>query len=66
MTMTHWTPQRKIALLLAIDYELLSPAEALERFTLSSEELASWRRLLTKAGLPAMRSTRLQFFPEAR
>lgn len=62
----RWTPQRKTALLLAIDYDLISEAEATHRFALSREEVASWRRQLGTAGLPAMRSTRLQLFPECR
>jgi hypothetical protein len=66
MTTQRWSPQRKTALLLAIDYDLITAADALDRFALSSDELASWRLKMSTAGLPAMRSTRLQLFPECR
>jgi hypothetical protein len=66
MDTNRWSPQRKTALLLALDYDLLSIAEARTRFDLSKEELASWRRQLGAAGTPAMRSTRLQLYPECR
>ena len=58
----RWTPQRKAVLLLAIDYQLLSVAESLERFALTEEELASWRRALGRHGVPGLRATRLQIY----
>ena len=66
MPTQRWSPQRKTALLLAIDYDLITAEDALDRFALSSDELASWRLKVGAAGLPAMRSTRLQLFPECR
>ncbi len=57
----HWNPQRKAALLAAIDYELLSIGEVRARFALSDEELA-WRRDVAAHGVLALRSTRLQIY----
>jgi hypothetical protein len=66
MATDRWSPQRKAVLLLAIDYDLLSIAEASIRFAVSNEELAAWRRQFGRHGVPAMRSTRLQLYPECR
>lgn len=63
----HWSPQRKTALLLAIDYRLIAPDEAGARFSLSAEELDSWRREQRAHGLGGLRVTRLQcYHPERR
>lgn len=62
----RWSPQRKAALLLALDYDLISLKEAGARFVLSPDEVESWRRQLSRAGVRALRSTRLQHFPECR
>ena len=59
---SRWSPQRKAALLLALDYALLSEAEVGNRFWVSDEELAAWRRDLGAYGVPGLRSTRLQIY----
>ena len=44
----------------AIDGGLLSLQDARERYRLSSEEIADWRRSLDRAGLPGLRVTKLK------
>ncbi|MGN7932906.1 CtrA inhibitor SciP [Sphingopyxis sp. 22461] len=56
----HWVGRRKAELLAAIDGGLLSEREACERYRLSAEELAAWRRSVDRAGIPGLRVTRIQ------
>lgn len=56
----HWVSRRKAELLAAIDGGLLSQSEACERYRLSVEELAAWRRSVDRAGIPGLRVTRIQ------
>jgi hypothetical protein len=56
----HWVSRRKAEVLAAVDGGLLKPGEACERYRLSPEELAAWRRSLDRAGLPGLRITKGQ------
>ena len=56
----HWVSRRKAEVLAAIDGGLLSESEACERYRLSAEELAAWRRSISRAGIPGLRITRAQ------
>ena len=56
----HWVSRRKAEVLAAIDGGLLSESDARERYRLSVEELAAWRRSIDRAGIPGLRITRLQ------
>jgi hypothetical protein len=56
----RWTIRRKAAVLNAIANGVLTREEALERYQLSEEELASWQQTYEAHGLPGLRSTRLQ------
>ena len=57
---TYWVSRRKTEVLAAIDGGLLSLQDARERYRLSSEEIADWRRSLDRAGLPGLRVTKLK------
>ncbi|WP_447929876.1 CtrA inhibitor SciP [Sphingopyxis fribergensis] len=57
---TYWTARRKAEVLAAIDGGLMDFQEACARYSLSSEELGAWRRLLDRAGVPGLRITNRQ------
>lgn len=57
---TYWVSRRKAEVLAAIDGGLLSLQDACDRYRLSAEEVASWRRSIDRAGLPGLRVTKLQ------
>ena len=46
----RWTAQKKVALLAAIDHQLITDAEAEWRFALSAEELRAWREKISSGG----------------
>ena len=56
----RWTPQRKAAVVTLIARGDLTEAEALERFRLSPEELASWRARDAAHGTAGLCITKLQ------
>ena len=56
----RWVSRRKAEVLAAVDGGLLNLGEAYERYRLSPEELAAWRRSLDRAGLPGLRVTKSQ------
>ncbi|MBO9695020.1 MAG: DUF1153 domain-containing protein [Sphingopyxis sp.] len=57
---TYWVSRRKAEVLAAIDGGLLSLPDACDRYRLSAEEVAAWRRSIDRAGLPGLRVTKLQ------
>lgn len=57
---TYWVSRRKAEVLAAIDGGLLSLQDACDRYRLSAEEVAAWRRSIDRAGLPGLRVTKLQ------
>lgn len=59
-TTTYWVSRRKAEVLAAIDGEMLSVNEACERYRLSLEELAAWRRSFDRAGIAGLRVTKVQ------
>ena len=59
---TYWTARRKAEVLAAIDGGLMDFQEACARYSLSSEELGAWRRLLDRAGVPGLRITNRRAF----
>jgi hypothetical protein len=56
----RWTPSRKVDLVEAIAAGFLTVEDALVRYRLSADELASWREALQKAGPDGLRVTHLQ------
>lgn len=59
-TTTYWVSRRKAEVLAAIDGGILSITEACERYRLSLEELAAWRRSIERAGIAGLRVTKVQ------
>jgi transposase len=58
---SRWIARRKAEVVAAVDGGLLSISEACERYQLSLEEFASWRRAVEREGLPGLRASRAQF-----
>ena len=56
----RWVVSRKAAVVRAIKHGLLSKEEALKRYSLSEEELASWQSAVEKFGEIALKATHLQ------
>lgn len=57
---SRWVVSRKVVVVKAVIYGLISEAEALERYALSQEEFATWRQAIEKHGEKALRVTSLQ------
>ena len=57
---SRWVVSRKVVVVKAVVYGLISEAEALERYALSQEEFATWRQAIEKHGEKALRVTSLQ------
>jgi hypothetical protein len=51
----RWTARVKLAVLQVIDEGLLTPHEAEQRYGISPEELAEWRRFYAAAGTEGLR-----------
>ena len=58
----RWTARRKAAVVEAVRSGVLTLAEACERYNLSAEEIAAWRRAIEQHGLGGLRVTRLQIY----
>jgi hypothetical protein len=56
----RWVIRRKAEVVAAVRGGLLTLEEACERYSLSSEEFASWQRLIDRHGVRGLRTTRLQ------
>jgi hypothetical protein len=59
---SRWVASRKAVVVRAVVHGLILEAEALERYGLSEEEFASWRKALEKHGDRALKVTSLQKF----
>jgi len=57
---SRWVTRRKAEVVAAVEGGLLSAESALERWNLSEEEFAGWRKLYTRHGAKGLRTTRLQ------
>ena len=57
---SRWVVSRKVVVVKAVVYGLISEAEALERYALSQEEFATWRQAVEKYGEKALRVTSIQ------
>jgi hypothetical protein len=58
----RWTAKAKAAIVEAISIGQISREEALTTYSLTGEELDNWMDKAAKAGRPALRVTRLQFY----
>ena len=56
----RWVASRKAAVVKAVQFELISEEEALEKYGLSEEEFDSWCRAVEEHGEAALRTTALQ------
>lgn len=58
----RWVASRKAAVVRALEHGLITREEALERYSLSEEELTSWQSAVEKHGVPALKATNLQHY----
>lgn len=56
----RWVIRRKAEVVAAVEGGLLSLTDACARYSLSEEELDSWRKLVSAHGLAGLRTTRVQ------
>ena len=56
----RWVASRKALVVHAVVFGLISEAEALERYALSEEEFALWRRAVEAHGVKALKVTTIQ------
>jgi len=56
----RWVASRKVVVVKAVIYGLISEGEALERYALSEEEFVLWRQAVETHGEKALRVTTLQ------
>ncbi len=56
----RWVIRRKAEVVTAVRAGIITAEEACRRYSLTAEELESWRRLIETHGLPGLRATRLQ------
>lgn len=59
---TRWVARRKAEVVAAVNGGLLTIAEACSRYNLTLEELASWQRMVDRAGVQGLRVTKLQAY----
>lgn len=55
----RWVPRRKAKVVAAIEGGLISEKDALERYSLTTEEYAHWRTALIRHGMRGLCVTRL-------
>lgn len=56
----RWVASRKAAVVKAVQGELITKEEAIERYSLSEEEFSSWTQAVDRHGEAALRTTALQ------
>src|SRR4051794_12342465 len=64
VTTKRWVARRKAEVVAALEGGLLTLDDACERYGLSMEELAAWRRSFERAGLAGLRTTKVQEYRE--
>jgi transposase-like protein len=60
----RWVPRRKAEVVAAVERGVLSEKDACERYDLTLEEFASWKRLVRRHGQKGLRVTQLQKYQE--
>lgn len=61
----RWVKSRKLAVIKAIEGGILSDEQACQRYSLSQEELNSWKAALNRHGPGALRTTHLNRYRRA-
>ena len=61
----RWVKSRKLAVIKAIENGVLSDEQACQRYSLSQEELDSWKRALNRHGPGALRTTHINRYRRA-
>ncbi|PZU10835.1 DUF1153 domain-containing protein [Sphingomonas sp.] len=59
---TRWVVRRKAEVVAAVNGGLLTFEEVCERYDLTMEEFASWKRAVERSGMPGLRVTRIQHY----
>ena len=62
---TRWVARRKAAIVEAVVSGRITLQEACERYQLSEEEFKSWRNLVERHGVTALKATRLKRYRDA-
>ncbi|MEM6933083.1 MAG: DUF1153 domain-containing protein [Pseudomonadota bacterium] len=55
----RWVPRRKARVVAAVEGGLISQEEAVERYSLTDEEYAGWKRSFTRHGLRGLCVTQI-------
>jgi hypothetical protein len=63
---TRWIPRRKAAVVKAVTGGLLTIEQACERYELTLEEFASWRKGIEREGLAGLEKSRIQYYRNRR
>ncbi len=56
----RWVASRKAVVVLAVEYGLISRADALERYALSEEEFTLWHSAVAAHGIDGLKVTAIQ------
>lgn len=64
-TTQRWVKSRKLAVIKAIENGILSDEQACQRYSLSQEELDSWKKALNRHGPGALRTTHINRYRRA-
>jgi hypothetical protein len=59
---TRWVVRRKAEVVAAVNGGLLSFEEVCDRYDISFEEFACWKRSVERSGMPGLRVTRIQHY----
>jgi hypothetical protein len=59
---TRWVVRRKAEVVAAVNGGLLTFEEVCERYSISFEEFAAWKRAVERSGMPGLRVTRIQHY----
>jgi hypothetical protein len=59
---TRWVVRRKAEVVAAVNGGLLTLDEVCERYGLTVEEFAGWKRAVERSGMPGLRVTRIQHY----
>jgi len=61
---TRWVVRRKAEVVAAVNGGMLTFDEVCERYGLTMEEFAGWKRAVERSGMPGLRVTRIQHYNE--